>query len=362
MPKIMTVLGEIKPEELGFTSMHEHIMMEGGRPVRSRYESQIPKSIKVKIDDPVSLDNIGLLKRNFILSWDALSLDDEEAMTGEVSDFKDAGGSALLELSAIGLRCNVPAIKRISQKTGVHVIAATGFYTEDSWPDKYRNMTIAEYENQMLHEVKYGIEDTGVMPGHIKIGMNQLSEQEERTLRAAARVANQTGLSLTVHPCTRIGGNAVKISKILLEEGMKPERIVIAHVTGTFTEQNLKTLALNPESWTLRLDVAKALLDLGVNITLDFLGNSLDIELAGSVGSADWQRLAGLVALLRDGYSKQIVLGTDLCAKIMARRFGGEGYCRLTNFVVPTLRDVLGVSDYAIRQITVENPARILSY
>lgn len=33
MSKIMTVLGEIKKEDLGFTSMHEHILMDGGKPV-----------------------------------------------------------------------------------------------------------------------------------------------------------------------------------------------------------------------------------------------------------------------------------------------------------------------------------------
>ncbi len=227
MSKIMTVLGEIKPEDLGFTSMHEHIMMDGGKTIRSRYEDKIPKSIKVKVDDPVSLENAGLLKRNFILCWDALSLDDEEMMTGEVKDFKDAGGGALVEMSAIGLRCNMPAVKRISKKTGLHVVATTGFYTEDSWPAEYRNMTIEQYKNKMLHEIKYGIDDTGIFPGHLKIGMTHLSKQEERTLRAAAMTAIETGLSLTVHPCTRIGGNGVKIAKILLEEGMNPDRIVI---------------------------------------------------------------------------------------------------------------------------------------
>ncbi len=74
----------------------------------------------------------------------------------------------------------------------------------------------------------------------------------------------------------------------------------------------------------------------------------------------DWQRLAGLVALIEAGYSSQIVLGTDTFVKILTRRYGGAGYCRLTDYVAPMLEG-LGVSDDDIRQVTVENPARLLA-
>ena len=57
-------------------------------------------------------------------------------------------------------------------------------------------------------------------------------------------------------------------------------------------------------------------------------------------------------------YSGQIVLGNDVFSKVQTRRFGGTGYRHLVEWVVPTLRD-LGVSDYDIRQMTVENPARL---
>ena len=223
-------------------------------------------------------------------------------------------------------------------------------------------MSIAEYQHVMLQEIKHGIEDTGIYPGHIKIGMASLSPQEEKTLRAAAQVANETGLSVTVHPSTRTGGGFVDAAKILLEEGMNPERIVMAHVTGTFSDTDLKALVLHPESWGPKLDTAWELLDLGVNISMEFIGNTMDIEIAGEVWPVDWQRLAGIVILLKQGYAKQMVMGTDLSAKMATRRFGGEGYCRLTNYAIPTLRDLLGISKYAIRQMTVENPARILAY
>ena len=67
------------------------------------------------------------------------------------------------------------------------------------------------------------------------------------------------------------------------------------------------------------------------------------------------------MSLIREGYTRQLVLGTDTFVKILLRRFGGDGYCRLTNFVVPSLESV-GISAQEIRQITIDNPARILAY
>ena len=63
----------------------------------------------------------------------------------------------MIDQSAPGLRCDVPGIKNISEKTSVHVVATTGLYTEDSWPDKYKEMTLDEYFNYMMAEIQDGI-------------------------------------------------------------------------------------------------------------------------------------------------------------------------------------------------------------
>ena len=84
-------------------------------------------------------------------------------------------------------------------------------------------------------------------------------------------------------------------------------------------------------------------------------------EVLGVGPTPDWQRMAGLVKLIEEGHAPQLVVGTDTFVKLLLRRFGGDGYCRLTNFVAPTLESV-GVPAETVRQITVENPARILAY
>lgn len=359
MKQIMTVLGPIVPEELGFTSMHEHILFDG-TVYFNRTKGKFPEDSIVKPDDPVSLDNIGLLQRNFTLSKDACSMFDEELMTAEMQEFKDSGGQAMIDQSAPGLRCDVPGIKNIAEKTGVHIVATTGLYTEDSWPDKYKEMTLDAYFDYMMDEIKNGIEDTGILPGAIKIAITELTKQQELVLRAAGRASNESGLMLTVHPGFAIGNDGRRIVKILKEEGTNLERVVIAHGDGFFVNTDFKTLITDPDSWQLRTDYHEEILDQGANIAIDCFGQAWWAELTGWIIERDWHRLGGLITLIKAGYSPQLVIATDTFIKILTRRGGGEGYCRLTKFVIPSLRDV-GVSDFDIRQMTVENPARLLA-
>jgi phosphotriesterase-related protein len=378
--KVMTVLGPIAPELLGLTSMHEHILMTG-RVFRQMYveEGGGRAGEPVAEGEAVSLENIGPLRRNNMLTWDAQDLHDEEAMAGEVADFKESGGRSILDCTVPGLRCDTQGVRRISRRTGVNVVAATGAYLSCSWPPAFRGMREADFFRFMMHEIREGISDAParaggeappgegeadggpIYPGAVKIGLSPFTDAEEGALRAGVRAAMASGLSLTVHPCSGIGGDARAIVPILREEGMDFSRCVIAHQGGPMFPGDLKRLALCPECWALDLECAKALLDEGLNISIEFLNQS-DRELCGSVNPPDWAKLAGLVELLRQGYAGQIVLGTDLCAKPMARRFGGEGYCRLTRFALPTLTGMLGVSPYAVRQMTELNPARILAY
>ncbi|MBI5119315.1 phosphotriesterase [Candidatus Poribacteria bacterium] len=367
MPEITTVLGPIAPHELGFTSMHEHIVCDMSI-FRRRYEDLLPENLPVSPDEPVRLDNLTFLKHNFILSRDVVNLSDEELMAAEVADFEASGGAAMVDMSTPGLRCNLPAIRRISGKTGVHIIATTGLYAEDSWPGHYKNMTMQEYAEFMRKEIEDGIEDTAIKPGHIKVAITDkmtftvapFSEQQKLLLRAAVRVSNETGLSLSVHPPLDSEAGVREVVKVMLDEGVNPERAVIAHADLFFVPQDLPTLVLDPGSWRLRIDLAKELLDKGFNISIDSFGHFYDSEPIGQVNTADWQRLAGLAALIKAGYSSQIVLGTDIFLKILTRRFGGEGYCRLTNFVVPWLRH-LDIPESNIENLTVANPARLLA-
>jgi phosphotriesterase-related protein len=359
MAEVMTVLGSVRPDSLGFTSMHDHILLDGCV-YRRRWGVFVPTELHGMWNDPIRLDNIYLLKKSFPLLRDNLVIDDEELMAAELTDFKSSGGSTIVDMSSVGLRLSVQGIQRLSRKTGVHVVTSTGLYTEDSWPEAFLEMPGEQFTKFMLKEINEGIGDSGIRAGHIKIAVTDLSERQERLMKAAVEAAICTGASITVHPGYGIGNDGRRIADIMIGNGMKPERLIVSHADAFLIDHRMLTAVMDPSSWQLRLDYHKAVLDRGVNLTFDCFGHWWDTAFWGEVSETDTHRMAGLIALIKAGYSRQLMLGADTFMKMQTRRFGGGGYCELTKGVIPTLRSI-GVSDFEIRQMTVENPARLLA-
>ena len=363
MTEIMTVLGAIRSDSLGLTSMHEHIVYDGSI-YRKRWVKSLPPEDKlpVKANDKLTLDNIYYLRHNFILCWDAVSMHDEESMVAELADFKASGGSAIVDMSVPGLRSDIEAIRRISEKSGVHVVATTGLYSEDSWPDKFKSMSIHEYAQYLLEEARTGIEGTDIKAGHLKVAIEDgVTEQGEKLLRAIARVSNDTGLSASIHHGIGMPPEQVReVVKILLDAGMDPQRILMCHMQNHLTSMDLETLIRDPEARKLNLDFNKELLDQGLMIGHDCFGHDYHLLDIGWYSPPEWMLVVATAELCQAGYAGQIALATDRYLKILTRRFGGGGYCHLTNAVLPQLR-MAGVSEEQIEQMTVKNPARLLA-
>jgi len=356
--QILTVTGPIEPSGLGFTSMHDHLMFDG-RYLVERHRRNMPDNpFPIERSDLVTLENVGILHRNIFLCDDAHNQADEEALVGEVADFKAAGGGAILEVSAPGIAIDPASNRRISERTGVHVIASTGLYSWDSWPDELRDLNVDGHYKRMMNEVEHGVGGSDVLPGHVKIAMEYFNTGEESALRAAAHVAAETGFSLTVHPSSGTG-DLMRILSVLKEEGMDLERVVMAH-TVVVDKPSFAEVIRRPESYRVNIDTALRMLDTGCTICKEYM-NFFGLELLGSYDAGDWADMAGLVQIINRGYEKQIVLGNDCCAKIMLRRFGGEGYCRMLWYTLPMLRDMAGVSAHAIHAIFYDNPARLLA-
>jgi len=361
LAKIITTRGPINPSELGFTSMHEHTLFDA-RFMRKRYEAFLPEDGPVKPEDPLSLSNLGILKHGFILSNDLLIMKDEALITEELADFKAMGGSAVVDMSSPGLRVDPLSLQRISQDSDVHVVAPTGFYSRDSWPERFWSMTVDAMIEFMRGEIDHGIDETEVMPGHVKIAVDDKTlEDEVNALRAGIRVAGETGYSLTVHQGMLLEPeDGIWIADIIKEEGLDMSRVVIAHNDAKCASRILKELILNPKAREMNLTYALELLDRGANLSVDCFGHYWDAEALGFTNINDWQRIVILKELIEAGYEDQLVIGTDTFIKFLLRRYGGEGYCRLLVYTVPILKEI-GIPEDTIYKITTANPARILA-
>lgn len=358
--QVMTLTGPIEPEQLGFTSMHEHVLMTGHYMHKYFYQPVMEHPL-LDENDPTTLENICYIRHNGMATYDAVDLQNSDRMLLELGDFRKTGGKSMLDCTAVGIRSNMAKVRELSERTHVNVIGSTGFYMSLTWPAKFHGMSEQQLQAFMEDEIMNGIEGVpGCFPGALKVAMCDFNEEEERALRAAARISKENDMCLTLHPPFR---DVPRCVDIVLEEGMKPENFILAHVNFTCFEGSLEKLIKDPTSWNcFNPAYLQSFFDRGINLSFECFGNSTDAEMNGILGTQDWATLAYLYHFVQKGYAKQIVMGDDICTDMCTRRGGGEGYTRQTIFMLNTMRKYMGLSEDIIDTITKENPKRLLTY
>ena len=323
--EVITVTGPIAPEELGVTSMHEHALADGtsyawpnARPTSSGSPSSARSAARSR--------SIARTCSSTTPRWSR----------DELAEFREAGGQAIVDMSTPGLRVDVSALPSISERSGVRIVTGTGMYIDRSRPDWFADASIDELADWMVGEIEEGIDDTGVRAGQIgEIGIEKLDDGDQRLLRAAVRAAERTGVSISIHPGFEDGCDGRAIADVMDDEGVRPERVVIGHGDAFLVETKVARLVDDPDSWGLRLDYHRELLSRGYNLSIDCFGHDWRREDEDWMIENDWQRLAGLVALIREGFADQLVVGCDVFMRTLHRRAGGFGYRYLLDWVLP---------------------------
>ena len=361
---VETVLGAVNPEHIGFTSMHEHVLRSPDWPYKALYKEwlgDIPlERFPVASHKPIAIEDLGYLRHSHH-ELSATNDMDEPLMVAELSDFHAVGGRTVLECGAPGIRGDIEALRRVSEQSGVNIVASTGLYVEQSWPARFRDMTSSEFASYMEDEIENGIDESGIRPGQIKTAINgPMTGGFDRFVRAVAPVASNSGLCVTAHieDCTEEEHR--ESLRAYARHGVPMERLIACHFQTHFQELDLETLIRDPSRFGLHLDYAFEVLEQGVVLCIDCFGIVYDDEPLGKIAESDAYKIAGIIQLLDRGFEDQIVIGNDIFMRLMTRRYGGHGYVRLINYVVPTLHK-FGVSDHRIRKITVETPARLLA-
>ena len=310
--EIQTVRGAISPSDLGFTLPHEHTK--------------------------VSLWHIQG-------RWDYWELIGEEPrILEELGAYATAGGRALVDLTLDGIGRDLPRLARISEATKLHIIGGSGWYRTAYYPPEARidHRTTDDLANEIVREFTDGVPGPNgpVRPGIIgEIGTDKpwVTAQEERVFRAAARAAKRTGAAVTTHAVQSDVGLAQLT--ILEDEGLDPARIVIGHC----------------DSYP-RIEHWREIVRRGATVEADFLGMSFTpLERAGE------PKVIELLKQLADeGFASQIMLSQDVCHDSQLLSYGGNGYTYLQKTFLPRLL-AAGVDQQTIDQMTVKNPARVLT-
>jgi phosphotriesterase-related protein len=310
MSHVMTVQGPVDPSTLGFILPHEHT-----------------QCALWHIQD----------------RWDYWELTrDEPVMLAELAAFKDAGGSLLTDLTLPGIGRDPLWLRRISERSGLHIVMGGGWYRTAYYPpealiDKRSVDSLAE---ELVHDATVGVGETGVRIGILgEIGTDKpwVTPSEERVFRAVARCARRTGLAISTHAILSDVG-AAQLT-ILEEEGVDPGRVVIGHA----------------DSYPI-LDHYLSLISRGASIEFDFLGMSFTPQEQYGEG-----RIVDLLLeLLHRGHADRVLLSHDVCHNSQLRHYEGNGYTYLSSTFLPRLRE-RGVGEAEIDQITRVNPGRLLT-
>ncbi|MGB3851735.1 MAG: twin-arginine translocation signal domain-containing protein [Tunicatimonas sp.] len=211
-PYILTVNGRIKPDALGRTFAHEHVLVDfGGADVVS----------------PDRYDAGEAYKK--ILPY--------------LKELKALGAQSFVECTPNYLGRDVRLLKRLAKASGLHILTNTGLYgaVEGKFlPDYVAIETAEQLARRWTDEFQNGIDGTGIRPGFIKIGVNNgpLNEADRKLVRAAALTHRATGLTTAAH--TGDAAAAMEELEIIQSAGVHPSAWIWVHAQGKGTDQHLK--------------------------------------------------------------------------------------------------------------------------
>ncbi len=313
---VRTVLGEIDPAQLGVTLMHEHPIH------RLSNHSGSPDNTCVDVDLVVQ----------------------------ELALFREAGGGTVCDVTPIQVGRDTAALAEVSERSGVTIVSAFGLYQLDVWSDDILALSRDALADFIVRETEG--DATGVPAGFIgevathnepgKSDWKQYRLWDRRCRSSSPSPTRSAARDCFSRRTPRLGGGGVAQLRVIADAGGDTSRVIIGHCD-----------AMAHDDPALDFDYYEQILDFGAIMEFDLFG-------WGDVFFDDAIRIARLAELIRRGHADRLLLATDTCRLSQLQANGGRGFAYLFNYVLPALRD-LGVPETDIHQITVANPARVLT-
>jgi phosphotriesterase-related protein len=350
---INTVAGPISPEELGITLTHEHCLID----LRPYWRAPAEAARRKSSEAAVKITTIGQSRRDPLGNRDNLVLSDVGLATKELREFRELGGSTVVDLTLPDIGRDAKALRALARATGLNIIAGCGHYIQISHPQELADESIDSIENRLLREVQKGIGNTDIRAGVLgEIGTSApVHKDEEKVLRAAGRVHTKTGVAIAVHlsPAPRLSQwMGPKVLDILESEGVNPTRVLLCHLDNMLAPGDDFFPAVS-----LHRDLAKR----GCFIGYDGCGKEHYFP-SGSRAAFpsfwcphDRERAKAASLLYEAGFSERLLLSHDVCFKIELIRYGGFGYGHILRTFQSNLQDYgLGLKE--ISKIMSDNP------
>ena len=315
MTFVRTVLGDIPPAELGATYAHEHVVIDGGRPVE--------------------------LSPDFLLA-------DVDRLAEELTAARAAGLRAAVDMMPIDCGRNPDKLAELSRRTGVHLVGATGLHHETFYRPGHWTRTAghAELVERFVADLEIGMterDDDGrpALQSSIRAGVLKVagsdggpSARDVPIFRAAAEAHRRTGVPMQTH-CEG-GTGALEQIQLLTDAGVPADRLSLSHVDKV--------------------------LDRGYHESILATGASVVYDQAFRWGDRPNGTLELLGWAAEDGKLGQVMLGMDAARQGYLTAFGGSpglGYL-LGDF--SRAMEERGFGEAVRQRLFVDNPARAFAF
>jgi phosphotriesterase-related protein len=313
--QINGVLGPISPDDLGFTLMHEHVMV-----CASGLWESYP---------------------------DLLGEDRDARAIATLKKARDEGIATIVDATTFDLGRNAPLLKTVAAGSGINIINVTGWWLDV--PRFLRGVGVNQMAGEFVRDIEEGFRGTDIKAGVLKCAADfeGVTAPLEVMARAVARAHNRTGVPIMVHsyPTGQVARRQIQIFK---EEGVDLSRVKIDHCNDTTDIEYLE--------W---------ILDQGCYVGLDRYPGRLVSPHA---------RTTTLKRLMDDGYGDRLCPSHDcICLHIHKEQPDGsipeeheftrhnpEQYLYIKRFVIPDLLE-MGATDQDVHTLFVDNPRRFLS-
>lgn len=314
MPYVRAVLGDIRPEEMGLTYSHEHIVIEESFPT--------------------------LANPSFILN-------DTVRIGIELKELYQLGGRTMVDTMPAACGRNILKLAEVSRNFGVNIIAPTGIHLEIYYPPNHwrYHLSVDELTELFIKDITEGVDEydyccplvkrTSHKAGMIKLatGDEKITDHQHKIFEAAVNAHLETGAPILTH--TNGGKLAMEQIELFLKLGADLNHVVISHVDKQ-----------------LDLGFHRDLMQAGVYVEYDshfrFMANGDD------------QTYRLLESMLPD-YSDRIVIGMDMAKNTYWKSYGGKpGLAYLLTEFRQEL-ETRGIGDY-FKKMFFTNPQNLYSF
>ena len=342
--KVQTVQGLIDPSNVGATITHEHLLIDF-IPVLQ----EIPGASNLqRMYEPVGMNNLWWVRHYWNSNVDNLRLTDVDVAIEEATEFYNAGGATIVDVTSIGIGRDPIALLKISRATGLNIIMGGGHYVYLTHGEDIRSASVEELADLIISDVQKGVDGTGIKTGIIgEIGNSwPWEETEKKTLEAAVMAQRATGAPLLIHP-GRDNYAPIQLLEAVDGWGGNLSQTVMGHIERTIFEYGVLD------------EVAST----GAYMNYDLWGHESTYYPMnpGTYMASDQHRLEQVEHLIANGHIKQILHAHDICSKHRIKKYGGHGWDHIIARVVPRMR-ARGISSESIDTMLIDNPTRMLTF